>query len=196
MSKTLVTDAVPPARQTWRAARRFDGGDPGDALAWRLTKAEAEQVRQTAISPLADSEAGVVGIGKCIDVATNRPCEFHAACLRTAIRQEPMTCRVRIDADAERAELEARQLAMRNLSERILVVIQASAEPITFMEIVAKLGIGTQQDGQARGAFHSLILEHPPRIESVGTRRSYCGRNSRKVKLWIAIAREQDHAVS
>jgi len=191
--KTLVTDAVPAAYTTWRASRRFSGGDPGEATAWSLTAAELRAVRATAVSPLAlVQDAGdVIGIGKCVDVTTNRHCAFYTACQRAAIRQEPMTCRVRIDAAAEREVERLRNAENVALGERMLAVMREHGAPLAFSEIVAAVGVDTTDDAachQARGALHRL--RHGGRIVEVGTRQLKAYR--KPAKTWRVV--EADHA--
>lgn len=178
----------------WRATSRL-----GRNSAPTLTDAEAKQVLTTAVSPLVavrdEEEADIVGIGQCQHPVTRQKCEYFQECMESASGYDAMSCRVRIDADAERTEREQRNAAAAKLAEQMLEVIRASALPMTFQDVVAKLKIDTQDKAaydRARGAFHRLILEHPQRIEAVGLQRSYSGRNSRKVKTWVAV--EEDHA--
>jgi hypothetical protein len=171
----------------WRASRNFAGGDPGEANAWRMTQAEADQVRVTAMSPLVavrDAQ-DVDGMGKCLDVTTNQPCEFRVVCMRAAIRLEPMPCRVRV-AEVERQVVrQDQQVAMNDMAERLLACMIAQARPLTFAEILEALAV-PRDDREVynayRGAWHHLLHDKPPRIFAVG--KLIRPDHKTRVKVW------------
>jgi hypothetical protein len=184
----------------WRASRNFAGGDPGAALAWRMTQAEAEQVRVTAMSPLVavrDAQ-DVDGMGKCLDVTTNQPCEFRVVCMRAAIRLEPMPCRVRVAEVERQVERQVvrqdQQVAMNDMAERLLACMIAQARPLTFAEILEALAVPRTGDltlyNAYRGAWHHLLCEKPPRISAVG--KLIRADHKTRVKVWVVAEQAQE----
>jgi len=179
-----------------RASYAFAGGDPGAANAWRMTQAEVDQVKATAMSPLVavqEDASDVIGMGQCRDVTTNRPCEFHTACMRAAIRAQPMTCRVRINEAAQQVVRQDQQVVMNDMAERLLACMIVQARPLTFAEILEALAVprnNSEVYNAYRGAWHHLIHAKPPRIVAVG--KSIRADHKTRVKVWVVAEQAQE----